>query len=89
MARKAEPHVVYDSGVIFLNLNFERLLADGNVLKLGCDDGWAAISIIKFIELKKQVKNKKKVYWVYSMVSSLIRVQRRSDMRVFPTFTFN
>ena len=26
---------------------------DGNVLKLGCDDGCTTINIIKFIELKK------------------------------------
>ena len=26
---------------------------DGNVLKLGCDDGCATINIIKFIEFKK------------------------------------
>ena len=26
---------------------------DGNVLKLGCDDGCTAANIIKFIELKK------------------------------------
>ena len=27
---------------------------DGNVLKLGCDDGYTTINIIKFIELFKK-----------------------------------
>ena len=29
---------------------------DGNVLKLGCDDGCTTINIIKFIEFKKIIR---------------------------------
>ena len=32
---------------------------DGNVVKLGCDDGCTTINIIQFIELKKLKKIKK------------------------------
>ena len=32
---------------------------DGNVLKLGCDDGYTTINIIKFTEL---LKNKKTIF---------------------------
>ena len=31
---------------------------EGNVLKLGCDDGCATIIIIKFIELKRKKERK-------------------------------
>lgn len=31
---------------------------DGNALKLVCDDGWATINVIKFIELENKTKQK-------------------------------
>ena len=33
---------------------------DGNVVKLGCDDGCMTINGIKFIELKKERKEERK-----------------------------
>ena len=36
---------------------------DGNVLKLGCDDGFPTINIIKFIELFKKRKKLEFPLW--------------------------
>ena len=35
---------------------------DGNIVKLGCNDGCTTINIIKFIELTKRKKTPKRLY---------------------------
>ena len=32
---------------------------EGNAIKLGCDDGWTIINVVKFIELEKKKKERK------------------------------
>ena len=34
-------------------------VCDGNAIKLGCDDGWTIINVVKFIELEKKKKERK------------------------------